>query len=71
MGKRSKYVHLSVGELPRQHLGKENIENMLKPLPTHLSEVDLSFICLSATVAITILISPVPSQEIPSVCRGA
>lgn len=61
MGKSNKYMKLSVRELPRQHLEKENLLNVPKPLPTHLSGVDLCSIFLSATVVTTILISPVPS----------
>lgn len=61
IGKSSKYMQLSVGELARWHLEKEKLVNMFKSLPTHLSGVDLCSICLSATVTIAILISPVPS----------
>lgn len=37
MGKSNKYMQLSVGELPRQHLEKEKLMNMPKFLPRNLS----------------------------------
>lgn len=61
MGKSSKYMQLSVEELPRWHLEKEKLVNISKSLSTHVSGVDLCSICLSATVTIAILLSPVSS----------
>ena len=58
----AKILQLRVRELTRKHPGKGKVENMPKNLTTNLTEVDLSYICLSAAVAFTLLlISPAPS----------
>lgn len=54
-----------------QHLGEGKVETTPKTLPAHLGYTDSSSMCLSAPVAINILISIAPVERVPHFVLGS